>query len=150
MCIRDRGLTHYYEIGQMGIEHALLPEKGITVAGECIIGADSHTCTYGCLLYTSWRASRPFDTRSENQTRPSSKYPFIQSPTVKVIKNTKAIMKRKIGRPRKRLVNKSQKAERTERVDRIMTSRFLGLPIFIFIMAFVFFITFTVGDWMNG
>ena len=45
------------------------------------------------------------------------------------------------------LVNKSQKAERTERVDRIMTSRFLGLPIFLFIMAFVFFITFTVGDW---
>ena len=48
------------------------------------------------------------------------------------------------------LVNKSQKAERTERVDRIMTSRFLGLPIFLFIMAFVFFITFTVGDWMKG
>ena len=42
-------LTHYYEIGQMGIEHALLPEKGIVVAGECIIGADSHTCTYGAL-----------------------------------------------------------------------------------------------------
>lgn len=46
---KDQGLTHYYEIGQMGIEHALLPEKGITVAGECIIGADSHTCTYGAL-----------------------------------------------------------------------------------------------------
>ncbi|MEF9940718.1 MAG: 3-isopropylmalate dehydratase large subunit [Lachnospiraceae bacterium] len=46
---RDQELTHYYEIGQMGIEHALLPEKGITVAGECIIGADSHTCTYGAL-----------------------------------------------------------------------------------------------------
>lgn len=42
-------LTHYYEVGQMGIEHALLPEKGIVVAGECIIGADSHTCTYGAL-----------------------------------------------------------------------------------------------------
>ncbi|MFV0361594.1 MAG: 3-isopropylmalate dehydratase large subunit [Suipraeoptans sp.] len=42
-------LTHFYEVGQMGIEHALLPEKGITVAGECIIGADSHTCTYGAL-----------------------------------------------------------------------------------------------------
>ena len=46
---KEQGLTHYYEIGQMGIEHALLPEKGITVAGECIIGADSHTCTYGAL-----------------------------------------------------------------------------------------------------
>lgn len=42
-------LTHYFEIGQMGIEHAILPEKGIVVAGECIIGADSHTCTYGAL-----------------------------------------------------------------------------------------------------
>ena len=42
-------LSHYYEVGQMGIEHALLPEKGIVVAGECIIGADSHTCTYGAL-----------------------------------------------------------------------------------------------------
>lgn len=42
-------LTNYFEIGQMGIEHALLPEKGIVVAGECIIGADSHTCTYGAL-----------------------------------------------------------------------------------------------------
>ena len=46
---KTQSLTHYYEIGQMGIEHALLPEKGIVVAGECIIGADSHTCTYGAL-----------------------------------------------------------------------------------------------------
>ncbi len=46
---KNQGLTHYYEVGQMGIEHAILPEKGITVAGECIIGADSHTCTYGAL-----------------------------------------------------------------------------------------------------
>ncbi|HIW20928.1 MAG TPA: 3-isopropylmalate dehydratase large subunit [Candidatus Dorea intestinavium] len=46
---REQELTHYYEIGQMGIEHALLPEKGIVVGGECIIGADSHTCTYGAL-----------------------------------------------------------------------------------------------------
>lgn len=46
---KGQELTHYYEIGQMGIEHALLPEKGIVVAGECIIGADSHTCTYGAL-----------------------------------------------------------------------------------------------------
>jgi len=46
---KSQSLTHYYEIGQMGIEHALLPEKGIVVAGECVIGADSHTCTYGAL-----------------------------------------------------------------------------------------------------
>ncbi len=42
-------LTNYFEIGQMGIEHALLPEKGLTVSGDVIIGADSHTCTYGAL-----------------------------------------------------------------------------------------------------
>ena len=46
---KKQELTHYYEVGQMGIEHAILPEKGIVVAGECIIGADSHTCTYGAL-----------------------------------------------------------------------------------------------------
>jgi 3-isopropylmalate/(R)-2-methylmalate dehydratase large subunit len=42
-------LTHYYEGGEMGVEHALLPEKGIVKPGEVIIGADSHTCTYGAL-----------------------------------------------------------------------------------------------------
>ena len=43
------GLEHFYDVGDMGIEHSLLPEKGIVAAGECIIGADSHTCTYGAL-----------------------------------------------------------------------------------------------------
>ena len=42
-------IKHYYDVGDMGIEHALLPEKGIVASGECIIGADSHTCTYGAL-----------------------------------------------------------------------------------------------------
>ena len=42
-------IEHYYDVGKMGIEHALLPEKGIVTAGDCIIGADSHTCTYGAL-----------------------------------------------------------------------------------------------------
>ena len=46
---KEQGLTHYYEVGQMGIEHALLPEKGLVVAGDAVIGADSHTCTYGAL-----------------------------------------------------------------------------------------------------
>lgn len=43
------GILHYYDVGNMGIEHALLPEKGIVTCGDCIIGADSHTCTYGAL-----------------------------------------------------------------------------------------------------
>lgn len=52
-CVREfakrNKITNYFEVGQMGIEHALLPEKGLTVAGDLIIGADSHTCTYGAL-----------------------------------------------------------------------------------------------------
>lgn len=42
-------LTHYFEVGQCGIEHALLPEKGLVLPGEVVVGADSHTCTYGAL-----------------------------------------------------------------------------------------------------
>jgi len=42
-------ITHFYDVGHMGIEHALLPEQGLTAPGEVIIGADSHTCTYGAL-----------------------------------------------------------------------------------------------------
>ena len=42
-------ITNFFDVGQMGIEHALLPEKGLIAAGECCIGADSHTCTYGAL-----------------------------------------------------------------------------------------------------
>ncbi len=45
----DHKITNYFEIGEMGIEHALLPEKGLVVAGDVVIGADSHTCTYGAL-----------------------------------------------------------------------------------------------------
>lgn len=52
-CIRefagDKAIENYFEIGEMGIEHALLPEKGLVVPGNVIIGADSHTCTYGAL-----------------------------------------------------------------------------------------------------
>ncbi len=44
-----QGISHYYEIGCMGVEHALLPEQGVVGAGDVIIGADSHTCTYGAL-----------------------------------------------------------------------------------------------------
>ena len=46
---REQGITHYLEVGRMGIEHALLPEQGLVGPGELIIGADSHTCTYGAL-----------------------------------------------------------------------------------------------------
>lgn len=46
---RAQGISHYYEIGCMGVEHALLPEQGVVGAGDVIIGADSHTCTYGAL-----------------------------------------------------------------------------------------------------
>ncbi|MCD7836762.1 MAG: 3-isopropylmalate dehydratase large subunit, partial [Lachnospiraceae bacterium] len=52
-CVREfarrNEITNYFEVGEMGIEHALLPEKGLTVPGDVIIGADSHTCTYGAL-----------------------------------------------------------------------------------------------------
>ena len=52
-CVREfacrNEITNYFDVGEMGIEHALLPEKGLTVAGDAIIGADSHTCTYGAL-----------------------------------------------------------------------------------------------------
>ncbi len=52
-CLREYAIEHditnYFEVGEMGIEHALLPEKGLIVAGETCIGADSHTCTYGAL-----------------------------------------------------------------------------------------------------
>jgi len=45
----ENDVTHFYDVGEMGIEHALLPEKGLVSAGYCVIGADSHTCTYGAL-----------------------------------------------------------------------------------------------------
>lgn len=45
----EQDITNYFEIGEMGIEHVLLPEKGLVVAGDVVIGADSHTCTYGAL-----------------------------------------------------------------------------------------------------
>ena len=52
-CVREfackNEITNYFDVGEMGIEHALLPEKGLTLAGDVIIGADSHTCTYGAL-----------------------------------------------------------------------------------------------------
>ena len=52
-CVREfakrNEITNYFEVGEMGIEHALLPEKGLVVAGDVVIGADSHTCTYGAL-----------------------------------------------------------------------------------------------------
>lgn len=46
---KKNNILHYYDVGHMGIEHALLPEQGIVTCGDCVIGADSHTCTYGAL-----------------------------------------------------------------------------------------------------
>jgi 3-isopropylmalate/(R)-2-methylmalate dehydratase large subunit len=46
---REQGLPHFYDAGRMGIEHAVLPEQGLVVAGDVVVGADSHTCTYGAL-----------------------------------------------------------------------------------------------------
>ena len=48
-CACRHDITNYFDVGEMGIEHALLPEKGLVVAGDAVIGADSHTCTYGAL-----------------------------------------------------------------------------------------------------
>lgn len=45
----EKDVTHFYDVGKMGIEHALLPEKGLVTSGNVVIGADSHTCTYGAL-----------------------------------------------------------------------------------------------------
>ena len=47
--VRQEGITHYFEVGRMGIEHVLLPEQGLVAPGDMIIGADSHTCTYGAV-----------------------------------------------------------------------------------------------------
>jgi 3-isopropylmalate/(R)-2-methylmalate dehydratase large subunit len=46
---REHGIANYYEVGRMGIEHVLLPDEGLVVPGDLVIGADSHTCTYGAL-----------------------------------------------------------------------------------------------------
>jgi 3-isopropylmalate/(R)-2-methylmalate dehydratase large subunit len=46
---RAQGLSNYYDVGRMGIEHVLLPEQGLVVSGDVVVGADSHTCTYGAL-----------------------------------------------------------------------------------------------------
>ena len=46
---KEKEIVHFYDVGRMGIEHALLPEKGLVIPGDVVIGADSHTCTYGAL-----------------------------------------------------------------------------------------------------
>ena len=45
----EKGVVNFFDVGEMGVEHALLPEKGMVIAGDVVIGADSHTCTYGAL-----------------------------------------------------------------------------------------------------
>ena len=46
---REQEIKHYYELGNGGVEHVILPEKGLVIPGDLVIGADSHTCTYGAL-----------------------------------------------------------------------------------------------------
>ena len=46
---REKGIVNFFDVGEMGVEHALLPERGLVTAGDVVIGADSHTCTYGAL-----------------------------------------------------------------------------------------------------
>jgi 3-isopropylmalate/(R)-2-methylmalate dehydratase large subunit len=50
---REHGIVHYFEVGRMGIEHVLLPEQGLVAPGDVVVGADSHTCTYGALALFS-------------------------------------------------------------------------------------------------
>ena len=47
--VKEQDITNYFEVGRMGIEHALLPDSGIVCSGDLILGADSHTCTYGAI-----------------------------------------------------------------------------------------------------
>ena len=49
MFAKQQGISHYYEVGEMGIAHALLPEKGLVLPGDLVVGGDSHTCTYGAV-----------------------------------------------------------------------------------------------------
>ena len=46
---REHGIVHYYDVGRVGVEHAFLPEQGLVGPGDVVLGADSHTCTYGAL-----------------------------------------------------------------------------------------------------
>ena len=79
-CVREfacrHEITNYFDVGEMGIEHALLPEKGLTVAGDVIIGADSHTCTYGALgaFPQVWEAQ--IWQQAWQRERPGLRYPL--------------------------------------------------------------------------
>lgn len=48
---KEYGIKNFFDVGKMGIEHALLPEQGLVISGDTVIGADSHTCTYGALIF---------------------------------------------------------------------------------------------------
>ena len=73
---REQGITHYYEVGCMGVEHALLPEQGVVGAGDLIIGADSHTCTYGALgAFSTGVGSTDAGRGLWPRARPGSRFP---------------------------------------------------------------------------
>ena len=61
---REFGIVNYFEVGRMGIEHVLLPDEGLVVPGDLVIGADSHTCTYGALCAFSTGVARGTADRS--------------------------------------------------------------------------------------
>ena len=66
----EQKLTHYWEVGRVGVEHALLPEQGVVVPGDLIIGADSHTCTYGALgAFATGMGSTDFAARHGHRAR---------------------------------------------------------------------------------
>ena len=82
--VRAQGITHYYEIGCMGVEHALLPEQGVVGPGDVIIGADSHTCTYGALGAFATGVGSPMPPREWRRARRGSRCRPPSSSTLKV------------------------------------------------------------------
>ena len=72
---REQGITHYYEVGCMGVEHALLPEQGVVGAGDLIIGADSHTCTYARSVRSLPVLAQPMRAWALQLARRGSRFP---------------------------------------------------------------------------
>ena len=78
---RKHEIKNYFEVGQMGIEHALLPDKGLVAPGEIIIGADSHTCTYGALNLLAPAWARPISAALWPAVPPGSRFRRLSKST---------------------------------------------------------------------